>query len=145
MDRRERRRRKRLAAKIEQGVILKKSPQPHTESPPPQSWVRQYFGKTISRTKLLYGLLGAVATFLSIPSLEPAGSSTVDCPPLIGGIGTYSGQVDFAELEIVVSYKQSWWPRAVAARYPFRAMRDVSKAVHWTHITPAEEKSIIQK
>ena len=215
MDRRERRRRKRLAAKIEQGVILKKSPQPHTESPPPQSWVRQYFGKTISRTKLLYGLLGAVATFLSayalfrphvsvepyvplnpvdpyetqfvvrnensifeihnvecvcwprrmesgngfsvispvplqnvrhtIPSLDPGDSSTVDCPPVIGGIGTYSGQVDFAELEIVVSYKQSWWPRAVAARYPFRAMRDVSKAVHWTHITPAEEKSIIQK
>jgi hypothetical protein len=81
----------------------------------------------------------------TIPSLEAGDSSTIDCPPIIGGIGTYSGQVDFAELEIVVSYKQSWWPHAISARYPFRAVRDVSKAIHWVHTTPAEEKPILSK
>jgi hypothetical protein len=77
----------------------------------------------------------------TIPSLSPGDSSTVDCPPVIGGIGTYSGNVDFAELEIVVSYKQSWWP-TTTTRYPFKAMQDANKAVHWVHTTPAEEKPI---
>ena len=79
-----------------------------------------------------------------IPSLEAGDSSTVDCPPVIGGIGTYSGQVAYAELEIVVSYRQSGWPFAVQTRYPFRAVQDVGRAVHWVHITPAEERGLIK-
>jgi hypothetical protein len=78
----------------------------------------------------------------TIPTLVPGGSSVVDCPPVIGGLGTYSGNVDFAELEIVVSYKQSWWP-ITTTRYPFKAMQDANKAVHWVHTTPAEEKPIL--
>jgi len=77
-----------------------------------------------------------------IPSLEPSESSTVDCPPVIGGIGTYAGEVRDAELEIDVSYKQSFWHGKKAERYAFRAMTDTNKAVHWVHITPAEEKPI---
>jgi hypothetical protein len=34
--------------------------------------------------------------------------------------------------------------RVIAARYPFRAMRDASNAIHWVHITPAEEKPIFK-
>ncbi len=78
-----------------------------------------------------------------IPSLEPSESSTVDCPPVIGGIGTYSGEATNAELEIDVSYKQSFWLGTKTERYAFRAMTDTSKAVHWVHITPAEELPIL--
>ncbi|MGB8582505.1 MAG: hypothetical protein WCD47_16910 [Candidatus Sulfotelmatobacter sp.] len=77
-----------------------------------------------------------------IPSLGPGESSTLDCPPLIGGIGTYSGETINAELEIDVSYKQSFWVGTKTERYAFRAMTDTSKAVHWVHITPAEERPI---
>jgi len=80
----------------------------------------------------------------NIPLLEPGSSSTFDCPPVIGGIGSYSGEVSQAELEIDVSYRQSWWPAKKAERYAFRATRDVSKAVHWVHITP-EEKSLYSR
>ena len=75
-----------------------------------------------------------------IAVLTPGMSSTIDCPPVIGGIGTYSGEVHQAELEIDVSYKQSWWPFAQGERYPFAALRDIGKAVHWVHITPDQEK-----
>jgi hypothetical protein len=76
----------------------------------------------------------------TIPLLKPGLSSTVDCPSVIGGIGTYSGQVLSAELEIVISYRQSWWPFDQNERYPFRAMTDSQRAVHWVHITPEQEK-----
>jgi hypothetical protein len=218
MDRHERRRRKRLEVKLQKkisGKVASSQRLENKESPPPQSWVRRYFSKTISRTKTVWALIGIVLSLLSgfallrphisvepylpldpvnpyktqfivknesrafevhnvecvcwprrmesgngfsvispaplqnvrhtIPNLEAGDSSTVDCPPVIGGIGTYSGVVDFAELEIVVSYEQSWWPRTISARYPFRAMRDVNKAVHWIHVTPAEEKPIFPK
>jgi hypothetical protein len=79
-----------------------------------------------------------------IPLLGSGLTSTVDCPPVIGGIGSYSGAVMDAELEIVVSYKQSWWPFAKEERYPFAAKRDVQGAVHWVHITPNEEKSLAE-
>jgi hypothetical protein len=75
-----------------------------------------------------------------IPLLEPGASSTVDCPPAIGGLGSYSGVVANAELEILVSYKQSWWPFSREERYPFASKRDVQGAVHWLHTTPYEEK-----
>jgi hypothetical protein len=78
----------------------------------------------------------------AIPSLGAGDSSTVDCPPVIGGIGRWSGQVAYAELEIVVSYKQLGWP--FETRYPFRAVQDVGRAVHWVHITPAEERDLIK-
>ncbi len=57
--------------------------------------------------------------------LTPGASSTVDCPPVIGGLGTYSGQVLYAELEIEVFYSQSWWPFAQSERFPFLSKRDV--------------------
>lgn len=76
-----------------------------------------------------------------IPLLASGASSTVDCPPVIGGLGSYAGAVVKAELEIDVSYKQAWWPFSKEERYPFAARRDVQGAVHWVHITPHEEKS----
>lgn len=75
--------------------------------------------------------------------LKPGASSTVDCPSVIGGVGSYSGQVLYAELEIVVSYSQSWWPSTRTERFPFVSKRDVQGAVHWVHITPEEEKPIL--
>ena len=76
-----------------------------------------------------------------IPQLEAGASSTVDCPHVIGGIGAWSGAVVNAELELVVSYRQSWWPFSLQERYPFAARRDIQGAVHWVHTTPREEKS----
>jgi hypothetical protein len=76
----------------------------------------------------------------TIPILSPGGSSTVDCPSVIGGVGAWSGEVLDAELEIVVSYKQSWWPLGITDRNAFTAKRDSQHGVHWVHITPAEEK-----
>src|SRR2546429_5813537 len=50
---------------------------------------------------------------------------------------------DLAELEIVVSYDQSWWPFGIITeRNAFTAKRDSQRAVHWVHITPAEEKPL---
>jgi hypothetical protein len=73
-----------------------------------------------------------------VPRLGPGDSSTVDCPPVMGGIGAWTGQVDEAELEIVATYRQDWWPKR-SARYPFKAIKDSNSAVHWIHTTPAEE------
>lgn len=78
-----------------------------------------------------------------IPVLGPGSSSTVDCPPVLGGLGRWSGEVLDAELEIVVSYDQSWWPFGIITeRNAFTAKRDSQRAVHWVHITPAEEKPL---
>jgi hypothetical protein len=79
-----------------------------------------------------------------IPFLESGASSTVDCPPVIGGIGRWSGPVVNAELEFVVSYRQSWWPFLRHERHAFDSRRDVQGAVHWVHITPYEEKSLAE-
>ncbi len=80
----------------------------------------------------------------TIPILNPGASSTVDCPPVIGGIGAWIGEVLDAELEIVVTYRQSWWPfGTVTERNAFTAKRDSQHGVHWVHTTPAEEKPII--
>ena len=79
----------------------------------------------------------------TIPVLGPGSSSTVDCPPVIGGLGRWSGEVLDAELEIVVSYNQSWWPfGTVTERNAFATKRDSQRGVHWVHITPAEEKPL---
>jgi hypothetical protein len=80
-----------------------------------------------------------------IPVLNPNTSSTVDCPDIIGGIGAGSGEVIEAELEIDISYKQYLWPFIRNERYPFRAITDAQRSVHWIHITPAEEKPIFTK
>jgi hypothetical protein len=75
--------------------------------------------------------------------LNPGSSSTVDCPAVLGGIGAWSGEVLSAELELGVSYKQSWWPfGTVTERNSFMAERDSQHGVHWVHITPAEEGSL---
>jgi len=79
-----------------------------------------------------------------IPSLGSGASSTVDCPSAIGGVGRWSGAVVNAELELVISYKQSWWPFSQEERYPFASRRDIQGAVHWVHITPHEEKSFAE-
>lgn len=76
-----------------------------------------------------------------IKLLEAGASSTVDCPPVMGGIGRWSGVVNQADLEILVSYRQSWWPFTREERYPFSSRRDSQGAVHWVHTTPFEEKS----
>lgn len=81
----------------------------------------------------------------TIPRLEPGTSSTIDCPPVIGGIGTYAGEVTDAELEIDVSFKESYWPFVQNERYPFKAASDSQKGIHWLHITPDEEKPIFSK
>jgi len=78
-----------------------------------------------------------------IRALAPGASATVDCPPIIGGLGSYAGQVQYAELEIEVSYSQSWWPFGRGERFPFVSKRDVQGAVHWVHITPEEEKPLV--
>jgi hypothetical protein len=75
-----------------------------------------------------------------IALLESGASSTVDCPSAIGGLGRWSGAVLNADLELVISYRQSWWPFAREERYPFAARRDTQGSVHWVHITPREEK-----
>jgi hypothetical protein len=77
-----------------------------------------------------------------IKVLGPGATSIVDCPAAIGGLGTYSGQVLYAELEIEVSYSQSWWPFTRNERYPFASKRDVQGAVHWMHTTPEQERPI---
>jgi hypothetical protein len=77
-----------------------------------------------------------------IASLAPGVSGTVDCPPVIGGIGRWSGQVADAELIIDVSYKQSFWFKRVEELFPFGSRRDVQGAVHWVHITGSDLKPI---
>jgi hypothetical protein len=79
-----------------------------------------------------------------IPFLESGASSTIDCPPVIGGIGRWSGAVVNAELEFVISYRQSWWPFLQQERHAFASRRDVQGAVHWVHTTPREEKSFAE-
>lgn len=79
-----------------------------------------------------------------IALLESGASSTVNCPPVISGIGSYTGIVVNAELEIDVSYEQLWWPFSREERYPFATRKDVQGAVHWVHITPHEEKSFAE-
>ena len=76
------------------------------------------------------------------PILNPGSSSTVDCPPVIGGLGAGTGVAfSMLNLEIVVSYRQTWWPLGtVTDRNAFAAKRDSQHGVHWVHITPAEEK-----
>jgi hypothetical protein len=80
----------------------------------------------------------------TIPILNPGSSSTVDCPPIIGGLGEWSGEVMNAELEIVVTYDQTWWPfGSVVKRFAFATRRDAQHGVHWVPITPLEEMPIL--
>ena len=66
----------------------------------------------------------------------------MDCPPVMGGIGAWTGQVDKAELEVVATYKQDWWPAQETVRYPFKAITDSQSTVHWAHTTPGEESPL---
>lgn len=77
-----------------------------------------------------------------IASLAAGVSGTVDCPPVMGGIGRWSGQVDDAELIIDVSYKQTFWFKRSEEFFPFGSRRDVQGTVHWVHITGTDLKPI---
>jgi hypothetical protein len=79
-----------------------------------------------------------------IASLASGLSGTVDCPPVMGGIGRWSGQVADAELIIGVSYKQSFWFKRVEELFPFGSRRDVQGAVHWVHITGSDLKPLFR-
>jgi hypothetical protein len=76
----------------------------------------------------------------TIPILEPLASSTIQCPPVIGGLGTYTGTVLRADIEMRVSYKQTGWPFTQTEDYPFTGVRDVRNSVHWVHITRREQR-----
>jgi len=68
MDRRERRRRKRLEAKLKEKLSVKESSPPHIEhkeSPTRLKRILQVFQKTVSGTKLLWSLVGAVLALLA--------------------------------------------------------------------------------
>jgi hypothetical protein len=68
MDSKQRRIRKRLIASLNEQIIVKEPSQPHKvhkESQPHQSRVRQYFGQTISRTKVVWGLVGVVLALIA--------------------------------------------------------------------------------
>jgi hypothetical protein len=81
-------------------------------------------------------------TRFTIPVLEPMASSTIGCPSVIGGLGSHTGAVLQAQIEINVSYRQTGWPYAQTNRYPFKSIRDSQGEVHWIHISPAEEQSM---
>src|SRR6266404_5033790 len=75
MNSQQRRARRRLIASLREHFIVKEPSQPHKvhkESKPHQSQARQYFGKTISRTKLLWSLvLGGLAFLGGYALLRP--------------------------------------------------------------------------
>jgi hypothetical protein len=76
----------------------------------------------------------------TIPVLEHLARSTIDCPAVMGGLGSYTGAVLDANIEVRLSYKQTGWPWLQNERYPFKSVRDSQGGVHWIHITPAEER-----
>jgi hypothetical protein len=76
----------------------------------------------------------------SIPLLEPLAPSTIGCPAVMGGLGSYAGAIQEAHIEILLSYRQDWWPWIRKERYPFKSVVDSQGGVHWIHITAAEEK-----
>jgi hypothetical protein len=76
----------------------------------------------------------------SIPLLGPLAPSTIGCPPVMGGLGSYAGVIQEAHIEILLSYRQDWWPWIKKERYPFMSVVDSQGGVHWIHITAAEER-----
>ena len=76
----------------------------------------------------------------SIPVLEPLAPSTIGCPAVMGGLGSYAGAIQEAHIEILLSYRQDWWPWIKKARYPFQSVVDSQGGVHWVHITAADER-----
>ena len=76
----------------------------------------------------------------SIPLLEPLAPSTIGCPAVMGGLGSYAGAIQEAHIEILLSYRQDWWPWTKKERYPFKSVVDSQGGVHWVHITAAEER-----
>ena len=81
-------------------------------------------------------------TQFTIPVLEPMASSTIGCPAVMGGLGSYTGAVLDAQIEVRISYRQTGWLYLQSERYPFRSIRDSQGGVHWIHITPSEERSM---
>jgi hypothetical protein len=68
--------------------------------------------------------------------LGPKNSDTIDCAAVImGGIGTYTGNLTFGNIIVSISYKQDWWPFAQTEYYPFSAMQDSQGISHWMHVT----------
>jgi hypothetical protein len=87
------------------------------------------------------GISGIARPLLrTIPLMEPQSSSTIDCPPMIGGLGAGAGNVLKAEIVIDVSYRQNWWPSQQKEQFPFVGVRDSQNAVSWSHRTLSELK-----
>ena len=76
----------------------------------------------------------------SIPVLESLAPSTIGCPAVMGGLGSYAGAIQEAHIEILLSYRQDWWPWTKKERYPFKSVVDSQGGAHWVHITAAEER-----
>jgi hypothetical protein len=77
--------------------------------------------------------------------LGPKSSDTIDCAPIMGGIGTYTGNITQANVVISISYQQNWWPFVQTEYYPFNAMQDSGGVSHWVHVTSFEQKPAFLK
>jgi hypothetical protein len=77
--------------------------------------------------------------------LGPRSSDTIDCAAVImGGIGTYTGNLTFANIVVSISYKQDWWPFVQTEYYPFSAMRDSQGVSHWMHVTSFQKPPFLK-
>ena len=74
----------------------------------------------------------------TIPTLGPRGTSTVDCPPLVGGLGNGMGIVKKATVVMTVSYREDWWLFRTSEQYPLLGLLDSQNVMHWTHRAPSE-------
>jgi hypothetical protein len=74
----------------------------------------------------------------TIPLLSPRGTTTVDCPPLIGGLGAGAGTVKKAKIVMTISYRQDWWWNRTSEQYPFLGLLDSQNVLRWTHRSPSE-------
>jgi hypothetical protein len=75
----------------------------------------------------------------TIPVLIRNASTTIGCPAVMGGLGSYTGAVQQAQIEMNISYKQTAWPLLQTESYPFASVRDSQGGVHWIHITSEQE------
>jgi hypothetical protein len=73
-----------------------------------------------------------------VPKLDPGQKTTMECWPIIGGLGAGSGKVLTAYIEIHLSYRENWWPWSITQPFPLKGVVDSQGGVHWVHITEPE-------